>query len=159
MKLTTQNNGDSEWSIEIYEGICLPNVNDKLPTESKQRCAKGNRNSLQDTTRPYVKTTMSRACQQFLNVLLPMHSLHPFFQPYSTQLVAPAQSSVPLRTDKASLTVQEEGQAHTARGTRENLAVRSSECWDPKVNNKNNRRPDPPPSRVFKLAAGANPKT
>ena len=90
-----------------------------------------------------------------------IYSVHPFFKPYSTQVVAPAQPSVPPSTDKGlTLTGQEQrDQENTAARTRNNLAIHPPECDTnliSKENDNDNRRPTPPPSRVFRLAA--NPK-
>ncbi|KAL4072170.1 hypothetical protein J3A83DRAFT_4400639 [Scleroderma citrinum] len=126
MKPTTQDGEDSDWSIEIYEGICLPIKESKLPKQishSRER--------------------------------LP----HPFFRTYITQVVPQVQSSTSPSTEKSMIQRQED-QENTARSTRENHPVHPPEFWDIVAKeNKDNRCPEPPPSRAFKLAANPKPKS
>lgn len=130
---------ESDWSIEIYEGIYLPNKDAGLKENNKQRTAQEE----------------SDACHRLNTARTP----HPFFQTYRTQAfeLAQGEASVPPnKEDDGDLTQLD--QRDTPKDTIQQTSPHPAAGFSMVATERpiDRSRPEPPPPRAFKLAKKVN---
>ncbi|KAI6020100.1 hypothetical protein PISMIDRAFT_678671 [Pisolithus microcarpus 441] len=129
---------ESDWSIEIYEGVCLPNKDADLKRSDKPR------------------TTQESDASHKRNIARPPH---PFFQTYRTQAVGLVQVEASSSSSKEHgwdpvPPNQRHCRKNTVKPTLAHFAMGFSTVAT--EGNKDRSRPRPPPPRAFKLADKMN---